>query len=253
MFLFNLGGVNVAGQKLNRYSESSGGGMNGGHTQLIIERYDDTRALYSYESSGWYFQDPTVKEYFVDVKILDDIHEAFVAGRMNTWHNKKFTDEFVDDGETYSYSFGFDRDTVSFSSQIYPEKYSSKLKKLDEAIKPYTENMEAIPALVVPKPENEFESCIPCREGVGVYVSCYKKQNIYYKIVNDTSEEAVYSGRPVIKRLSDGAVAASGEELGTSTLYAYCNSEEYIKLDNMLEAGMYELTVGDYSCTFEIR
>lgn len=253
MFLFNLGGVNVSGQKLNHYSKSSGGGMNGGYRKLSIDRFDDTHALYSTEGCEWHFQDPEISEYLVDVKILDDIRKVFISNRMNTWHNKTFTDMFISDGESHSYSFGFDDDSVYFSSQYYPEKYSSKLSKLNDAIKPYTENMQKLPGLVLPKPEEEYGKYIPCKGGTGIYVSRYSKQTVYYKIVNDTSEDVEYSGIPVIKKMSDGTVVFTGEDTGESVIYANYDAEDYLKQENMLEPGIYELTIGDYSCEFEIR
>lgn len=253
MFFSNWFGNNVNGQKLKRYTESSGGGMNGGHSRLVIERYDETHALYSTEKSKWYAQIPEVEEYLVDVTILDDIQKVFTANKMNKWNNKEFSDVFVADGESYSYSFDFDDDSVRFSSQFYPEKYSQKLQQLDDVINRYADSMEKIPGLVLPETGEESGPYIPCSGGVGIYVYNYATKYLTYKIVNDTDENVEYSCQPVIRRLYDESVVVTGRDSGTATVWANGEDEEAIKLNSLLDAGFYELTVGAYSCVFEIQ
>lgn len=125
--------VRIRGQHLNEYRYSSGGGMTGGYYTKTVKRNKDY-ALIRIASAEWHSQEPTVTEYKVDVAILDELEAIIRKHRMNFWNKKKFTNMFVADGESYSYSFGFDNADISFSSQIYPARYSEKLKELDSVI-----------------------------------------------------------------------------------------------------------------------
>lgn len=132
--------------RLSEYSYSVGGGMEGGGSRITVKAYDETRAVVSRESQEWHGAKPVVDEYLVDISILDDIEAVFDKYDMKKWHQKTFTDMFVSDGESYSYSFRFEgRNSVYFSSQIYPPEYSEKLAEFSEIIKKYEENREKIP------------------------------------------------------------------------------------------------------------
>lgn len=132
--------------RLSEYSYSVGGGMEGGGSRITVKVYDETRAVVSRESQEWHGAKPEVDEYLVDISILDDIEAVFDKYNMKKWHKKTFTDMFVSDGESYSYSFRFEgRNSVYFSSQIYPPEYSEKLREFDEIIKKYEANKEKIP------------------------------------------------------------------------------------------------------------
>ncbi len=244
--------VRVKGQLLNSYEEASGGGMNGGHKALSIERFDDKYALYTVEESTWYNEDPKVNEYLIDVKVLDDIQTIFTKYKMNFWNRKKFTNMFVTDGASYSYNFIFESKSVYFSSQIYPLRYRNKLEKIDEAIAAYTSDMKLLPGLIVPQVGDDYMKYIPAKDSVGIYVNKYSRNTISYKCVNDTEEDVEYSYQPVIKCLSDGTVIYSAEKQKDATVYANSDNDGSIRLNQRLEVGIYELNIGDYSCTFVI-
>ena len=125
----------IRNQHLNKYQYSSGGGMDGGFHVESVTRYDSGHAIVMIKQAQWYYQDPVVEEYLVDDAILDEIETVVRKYRMNRWDNKKFTNMFVCDGASYSYSFSFDESYIHFSSQIYPVKYSKKLRQIDEIIK----------------------------------------------------------------------------------------------------------------------
>ncbi len=244
--------VSVKGQHLNSYEEASGGSMTGGHNALSIERFNDKYALYTVEESTWYNEDPKVNEYLIDVKVLDDIQTIFTKYKMNFWNRKKFTNMFVTDGASYSYNFAFDSKSVYFSSQIYPLRYRSKLEKIDDAISAYTSDMKLLPGLIVPQAGGDYMKYIPAKGSVGIYVNQYSRNIISYKCVNDTEENVDYSYQPVIRCLSDGAVIYSSEKQKDATVYANSDNDGSIKLDQRLDVGIYELNIGEYSCTFEI-
>lgn len=128
--------VGIHGQRLNSYVHSTGGGMRGGFYRLTVRRQGD-KALISFEKAESFNQKPEIEEYFIDAAVLDELGAAVKKYRMNFWNRKKFTHMFVSDGESKSYSFEFDKESVSFSSQIYPGRYRKKLKSLESIISKY--------------------------------------------------------------------------------------------------------------------
>lgn len=129
--------------RLSQFYYSSGGGMNGAHHCTTVSVYDDTRAIITIESREWHNEKMKVEELLVDIKILDELEAVFNKYGMKEWHQKTFTDMFEDDGESFSYFFEFDNfDFVSFSSQIYPEEYRTKLEELENIVKKYEETGE---------------------------------------------------------------------------------------------------------------
>ncbi len=249
---FSENHVSVKGQKLNRYVKSSGGDMTGGYESVTIKRMDDQYALYTVEKAEWHFQDPEVREYYIDVKVLDDIRNVVVDNKINNWNRKKFTNMFISDGASYSYNFSFDESTVSFSSQYYPDKYSKKLELIDAAVEPYTQAMVKLPGLVVPGIGGD-DKYIPAKEAVGIYACRYSGNQLCYKVVNDTDSEVEYSYQPVIRRLTDDVVLYRADEQNDSAVYAHSDDIQSFTLKERLTAGTYELNIGDYSCTFTIE
>lgn len=130
--------INIRGQKLNKYTCSSGGGMTGGYYIETIKRHED-QAIISIKSAEWHSQEPMVMEYLTDASVLDELETVIRKCKMNFWHRKKFTNMFISDGESTSYHFNFDNADISFSSQIYPMKYGKKLNMLDSIVKKYIE------------------------------------------------------------------------------------------------------------------
>lgn len=131
--------VNISGQHLNGYRYVSGGGMTGAYRIKRVRRNEDS-ALISIESAEWHSQDPTIEEYLVDATVLDELEAVVRKHKMNHWNNKKFTNMFVHDAESESYSFDFDKSGISFSSQIYPVKYRNMLAELDRVVDNYIQN-----------------------------------------------------------------------------------------------------------------
>lgn len=136
--------VSIKNQHLTEYHYSSGGGMTGGYFSETVEKYDDDFALITTEKAEWHSDEPALKKYLVDARILSDLESVVRKNHMNFWHRKTFTNMFVADGESYSYSFQFSENSIDFSSQIYPAKYREKLKKLDEIIKNYLKNSKEL-------------------------------------------------------------------------------------------------------------
>lgn len=131
-----LNHININGQKLNEYQYYVGGGMTGGYYREKIIRNDD-KAVITTEKASFHNEEPIKCEYLVDVSILDEIEDIVRKHKMNSWHRKKFTNMFVADGESEGFTFGFDKSTVSFSSQIYPAQYGNKLAELKKIVNNY--------------------------------------------------------------------------------------------------------------------
>jgi len=137
MFLSNY--ISIKGQKLNEYQYSTGGGMTGAFYREKIKR-DGDKAVINIQKAEFHNEEPVKNEYIVDLSVLDEIEAVVRKYRMNFWHRKKFTNMFVSDGESESFSFGFDKNSVSFSSQIYPERYGIKLRELKAIVQKYMPN-----------------------------------------------------------------------------------------------------------------
>lgn len=128
--------ININGQKLNGYSYYVGGGMTGGYYREKIKRNGD-KAVISTEEAAFHNEEPVKFEYIVDSSILDEIETVVRKNKMNFWNKKKFTNMFVSDGESIGYIFEFDKQSISFSSQIYPTKYRDKLDEIKEIVNKY--------------------------------------------------------------------------------------------------------------------
>lgn len=70
---------------------------------------------------------------------MEELEKIIRNNQMNFWNQKKFSNMFICDGESKSYSFCFEKASISFSSQVYPTIYRTKLKKFDEVIDNYLE------------------------------------------------------------------------------------------------------------------
>lgn len=153
LFLLLIGGsiavnaghfVSIRGQHLRKYEFSSGGGMTGGYYRETVEKADESFARVVTERAEWHSDVPQINEYLVDIAIFDELERVIRTYGMNFWNNKKFTNILVADGESESYTFSFDENSISFSSQIYPMRYSHKLGKLNKVIDKYLEGAEKI-------------------------------------------------------------------------------------------------------------
>lgn len=129
--------------RLTEYSNSSSGDMCGSFSGISITLFDETSAKVTYTSREWHNSDTEIAEYLTDRAILSDIEDVFRAHGMEKWNNKTFSDLFICDGASNSYSFRFDNNVyVSFSSQSYPPHYAAILRKISDIIAQYKESFK---------------------------------------------------------------------------------------------------------------
>lgn len=243
--------VSIRDQHLTKYSYSSGGGMDGGYHRETIKEYGDY-ALVCIESAEWYAQDPTVTEYLTDAAALDELEAVVRKYKMNFWNRKKFTNEFVADGESESYRFAFDDEDISFSSQIYPMNYRKKLAELDEVVKRYIETGEKLPGLVNTKTGEEGTLFLSEGELI-VYVRSYAMDSLELKILNGTDEDIEISEMYKLVN-ADTNVTLSEEKTPYSGSFSEHSTDELnIRLKERLQAGNYKIILGSLEFPFEIR
>lgn len=243
--------VSIRGQHLNSYEYSSGGGMTGGYHSETVKR-DGNQALISIETAKWHSQDPVVKEYLVDVAILDELEAIVRKHRMNFWNRKKFTNMFVADGETESYDFDFDENSISFSSQIYPLGYGKKLAELDKVVDKYVETAVKLPGLVNEKVDDEEFYFLPEGE-LEIYVFSYAENRLGLRILNGTDEEVEIPESYKIINVDTGVTLVEEETPNGGIFYEQTRDEEFIRLKERLSEGNYMMIYGDYEIPFEIR
>lgn len=242
--------VSIRGQHLNTYTHSSGGGMTGGYSRKTVKRYGD-QALISFVSAEWYAQDPDVEEYMVDAAVLDELEEVVRKNGMNFWNRKKFTRMFVNDGESDSYYFYFDDSDISFSSQIFPEKYSRKLAGLDAVISKYVASAEMLPGLVPSVTDEEMMYELPKDELV-IYVYSYAGNTLGVKILNGKNEDIEIYEKYKLVNADTGAVLAQGDTPYGNIIIEQTMTDMDIRLKERLDAGSYRLVFGSLVVPFVI-
>jgi len=242
-------------QELEKYATHSGGDMNGSSSGTTLAAYGDDKALLTFSSKDWYYQDPSVKEYLVDREALDEIKEIFMKHKMYKWDGKKFSNIFVADGASTGYGFYFTDDTVNFSSQVYPKTYMNKLKELDAVIEKYKQLGEPQPGLVTPEitEETMMSRRAPDDGKVKVEVYEYSGNRLYYRVMNGTQKEIPMEGICVLTGEADNRIDTNSEKNYSSSVPSESVYENSIKLERRLEAGKYILKVDDMNCTFEIK
>jgi len=135
--MFKIGNKNKWDkQELMMYKTHSGGDKKGGNKETVLTAAAGG-AILRFSEAEWHDEEPTVEEYLVDAKALEEIKEVFMKYEMYKWEDKKFSDLFVADGKTTSYLFSFTEDDISFSSQLYPDPYAAMLDELDAVIEKY--------------------------------------------------------------------------------------------------------------------
>ena len=247
----------VLKQKLIVYEESSGGDMRGSSHYFTVRKYDNERALVTRSDAECHNMDPTVREYFADVKVLEDIKHLVKKYHMYAWEGKKFTNLFIADGASYSYCFRFAKKSVRFSSQHYSAGYSKKLKAITNVIDGYMKSAKALPGLVTVKmtEEEAFNEECPKDGTVSLKVYCYAGNRLKYRICNGTDAEIEFEDSYTLTNLDTGEVLATneGEEIFRNSVSPYDRDSEQIELKKRLEEGRYLLKVDDFSSEFEIR
>lgn len=131
--------------KLTEYSYHQGGDMIGSSYREAVRLNKDGSVSLKLERAETYDAPVEITEYSVKPEVLTELFRVFLQYRMDRWHNKRFTDEFVCDGETMGYSFAFDTAAeVRFSSQLFPAEYGDKLRALQRIIENAKEEGEML-------------------------------------------------------------------------------------------------------------
>ena len=245
---------NVKNKELVSYVYSSSGGMSGGGNFTEISIIND-EVILTYSDKEWWYDDYDVVEYKLDKSVLADIESVFTKYNMQKWNGRKFTDMFVADGPSYSYSFKFaDGTRVSFSSQVYPKSYGDKLAEIDKVIEQYRERGTLEPGLVTEeKTDEEMVGKNEPHNGlVEVEVYEYCKDRIHFRILNGTENDVEVSNSVKLVRNNDGEMLYNESSEYSIEVSATSSNEEDI-LSGRLEEGIYTIYVGDYSAEFEIR
>lgn len=243
--------VSIQGQHLNKYSYGSGGSMTGGYYRETVKQYNN-RALITVESSEWHYQDPTVEEYLTDREVLNELEAVIRKYKMNYWNRKTFTKMFVNDAASEYYSFDFDNEAISFSSQIYPEKYRDKLAALDSIVKKYIDLGEKLPGLVNPAKENEAPYSVPEGE-LSIYVYSYAQDMLGLKVSNGTSETIELSERYKLINADTKEILVEEASSYNRKFSPHSRGEMDIRLKERLGAGNYKIVLGEVEISFEIR
>ncbi len=257
MILFRMfAGGEKKEEKLKSYKYSSGGSMLGSSYSQSVEEYNEDSAIVTIRHREWHHDDGTVKEYLVDKKILNELKAVFVKYRMKNWEDENFADIFIGDGASRSYRFDFKTNSVSFSSQYYPEEYASKLKKLDEIVDKYLKNATLLPGLVRPDTITEGDQELPYDLNNGkiiLSVYSYYQKYLCYRLANGTEEAK--GAEFVIRLYRDDESTPIYEKTSEvkAAIYPRSTNESSIKLKERLTPGKYRLEVFGYTTEFEIQ
>lgn len=243
-------------EKLTGYKYSRSGDMQGSSYSESVQEYSEDSALFTIMQREWHRDDGTVKEYLVDKEILNELKAVFVKYHMEKWDNKKFTDRFIADGASDSYRFEFETNHVSFSSQYYLEKYSSKLKELDEILNKHLENATLLPGLLIHDSIKESDYTLPYDLNNGkivLSVYSYHQKYLYYRLANGTNEEKKIES--VIRLYRDGESVPIYEKSSEHkiSLSAHRLYENSVKLNKLLAPGKYRFEAFGYETEFEIQ
>lgn len=240
----------VSDQPLIAYEYYSGGGMEGGYHSESIKKIDNGKAYICIEKSKAWNMDPVIQEYLVEDTILDELEAIILKEGMNEWHEKVFTDEIVYDAGSESYRFVFEKDIVSFTSQIYPKNVRDKLSKLDAVIDSYVNQAVQLPSLVNDRevkkeyyfPENKIEA----------YVHSYKDRYLVVRILNGTEKDIELPEMCQLINM-DSNEEQIVENQYYDLIYADSSEDVDIELESRLDAGNYKLILGDLEIQFEIK
>lgn len=242
-----------AKEPMTGYGYHYGGNMCGNSHSESVSKADEGHALISTEHRNWHYEDPKVEEYLADISIIKELESVFRKYSMQKWHGKKFTDVFVCDGETYGYSFEFGKAEISFSSQMFPNKYYKKLKELHDIMDRYVEKAEKLPGLVIqPMEDDERPRFSRDDDEVHFDVFEYRENRLYYRLVNGTDNEFEWNQFCRVFREGEKEPFFEKENPYPSKAYGHGTEESYVKLPERLGVGKYRLESGVYSYEFEI-
>ena len=246
---------------LTCYTYSRSGDMRGSSYSESVKMMEDGQVLLTYENADWHGADPEVTEYLVSPEALSEIEAVFRKYGMQNWHNKKFTDLFIDDGATKSYYFTFGASScrVHFSSQLFPENYSKKLAELNAVLEKYRDQGERLPGLVIENTEDDgegFPAYSPEEGVVTLQVYCYSRKALDIRIKNGLEDtiNLTEDYRLILEDTGEVIFETAKEDSETLEIDGgdYADGQR-IKLSDWLKEGTYRLETPDYSCSFEIR
>ena len=245
-----------AGSKeaLTGFCYSYGGNMCGNSHREYVVPFDSEHAKISISHANWYYEDPAVSEYLVDIDIMNKLEAVFRKYSMEKWHGKKFTDIFVCDGESYSYGFDFEKAHISFSSQVFPGKYHEKLDELHKILGEYIEKGERLPYLLQNTvQEGEAHGRLKPEDGdISLEVCFYREGKLGYRICNGTDEKIEYDRNAAIYAAEESEAVEVKKRNYSGNVYQHSVDEDEIMVPGHLKAGKYRLEVGKYECGFEI-
>lgn len=245
----------VFNSNLTRYSYSSGGGMDGGYTNIdVCLQNDGTAAVYKTETE-WWNQLPETSEYIVDAKLLSDIQELFYGAKMSGLEYAMKSPVLVLDAATSGYYFRFGDDSVDFgSNQIIPKRAYDALRKMRTLIDEYASKGERLPGLEFREElKYDFEYNMPTDGEVRVVVFDYGKGKLDYEVLNGLDENLEYDGSYRLVS-GDGTVIVEGKAQSyAASVYAGSTEHYEIELDERLSPDSYCLEVMDYTADFVIR
>jgi len=119
--------------KLTAFSIKKAGDKKGSMYSASL-KICEKNVILTIEIKKYFDQIPEISEYIADENSLLEIKEIFTDNKMYRWRNKKFSNLQIADRDSTRYTFIFDDDEISFSSQIYPKKYEDALDRLHMVI-----------------------------------------------------------------------------------------------------------------------
>lgn len=255
MFLFDkLPNDKNENRKLVNYSYNYGGDMLGSHRSAVISKKDENTALLSYSKAESHSVDPTVREYYVPVSVLDEILEIYDSYKMKRYSKLKTSPIFAYDQGSSSYSFTFeDGSHTSFNSGlIIPRKGAEGLRKISEILDEASKKSTLLPGFHPVFDADETDKDDP---GCKLRLASYYRNYLSYVLSNDTDRDSELSGETVLYMISDGERRELFRDNKPMPFKLSGNSmhNDSFKLKDMrLEKGVYVLTVSGCECEFEI-
>ncbi|MBR7020541.1 MAG: hypothetical protein IKI15_05755 [Lachnospiraceae bacterium] len=242
-----------ADKPLLKYEYHYGGNENGNSHSETVEAVDDAHARVSIEHADWHSEDPKVEEYLVDIGIMEALREIFCRYRMEEWHKREFSEEFVCDGETYGYHFTFEGSEIWFSSMVFPREYGEKLDELHEVFAKYVSEGKCLPGLVLKRPaEPEMYARIPEKGKIKLEVYEYCRGTLYYRLGNGTDEDIEWN-EITLYRSGEKVPVVTVTERYPNHAPAHEFGEEILEVPGQLAEGKYRLEADAYKCEFTVE
>lgn len=254
-FGMSLFGREEVKEPLNEFEYHCGGGMLGGHKSLMVKRLENGLAIIEDYQQTWHHAIPTVSEYMVSDKILEEIKQIFNEKEMVTWEKRPPSEIQILDGDTSSYYFNFAKRRIRFSdTQSLPDKWWDGPKQMMKQIAQYCEQGEKLPGLVVP-PRNEDEPINYPKNGkVSLSMYYYRNNYLSFYVNNGTDKEQKVNCSYSITQLSPETKEIIRKlEEGVMQLSPNYSNETGFRLRERLGTGRYMLKFGDYSVEFEVK